>query len=41
MAIISAFMEYLSGNMIEEFEEKDSKIELWKSYGRLLNSRRI
>lgn len=41
MAIVSAFMEYLSGNLAEEFDEKDGKIELWKSYGRLLNSRRL
>lgn len=41
MAIVSAFMEYLSLNSENEFEDKDGKIELWKSYGRLLNSRRL
>ncbi len=41
MAIISAFMEYLSGNLEDEFEEKKNTIELWKSYGRLLNSRKL
>jgi len=41
MAIIAAFIEYLSGNLKEAFEEKKSTIELWKSYGRLLNSRKL
>lgn len=41
MALISAFVEYLSANSTEEFEKKSDSIELWKSYGRLLNSRRL
>ncbi len=41
MAIVTAFVEYLSLNSESEFEDKDGKIELWKSYGRLLNSRRL
>ena len=42
MAIISAFIEYLSGNQeLTELEENQGTKNLWKTYGRMQNSRRL
>jgi acetyl-CoA carboxylase biotin carboxylase subunit len=42
MAIISAFIEYLSGNQeLTHLEENQQTKNLWKTYGRMQNSRRL
>ncbi len=42
MAIISAFIEYISGNQeLTHLEENRETKNLWKTYGRMQNSRRL
>jgi hypothetical protein len=42
MAIISAFVEYLSGNQeLNYLQENEETKNLWKTYGRMQNSRRL
>ena len=42
MAIISAFIEYISGNQeLTHLEENQQTKNLWKTYGRMQNSRRL